>query len=183
MKIKIRRSCQTDLDSVYDLHKKCFKESDCWYKSNIRHYLDKGIIVESIKEDTKKVIGILLQGFITPCNKKYDCDENIGTDYNEDQFDPVNETGKYFLDNNIHFKELYGIVMVCVDPDYRNRGIAKKLIKKHFQDNPNKLLCLNTRRSNINAYSLYKKIGYEHIAFIKNKYFLPTEDSIFMIYQ
>jgi len=59
--------------------------------------------------------------------------------------------------------------------------LAKKLIEKHWQDNPNKILCLNTRRSNINAYSLYKKMGYEHIALIKNKYFLPTEDSIFMI--
>ena len=52
---------------------------------------------------------------------------------------------------------------------------------KHFKDNSNKTICLNTRRSNINAYRLYQSMGYNHIAFIKNKYFLPTEDSIFMI--
>jgi ribosomal protein S18 acetylase RimI-like enzyme len=38
-----------------------------------------------------------------------------------------------------------------------------------------------TRQSNSNAYELYKSMGYIQIAIIKNKYFLPSEDSIFMI--
>jgi ribosomal protein S18 acetylase RimI-like enzyme len=72
--------------------------------------------------------------------------------------------------------------MICVDPEFRGKGLAKKLIEKHWQDNPNKnILCLNTRKTNISAFMLYKLMGYEHIAYIKNKYFLPTEDSIFMI--
>ena len=192
MKIKIRRSCQSDLDKVYDLHAKCFSQSDHWYKSNIRQYLDNGIVVET--KDSNKIIGILLQGSITPCNQDLSDfslfastdvnQENTSkqdTDYKADEFIPVNDTGKLFLEKSIHFKELYGIVMVCIDSEYRGKGLAQKLIEKHWQDNANKVLCLNTRRSNINAYSLYKKMGYEHIALIKNKYFLPTEDSIFMI--
>lgn len=192
MKIKIRRSCQSDLDKVYDLHTKCFSQSDHWYKSNIRQYLDNGIVVET--KDSNKIIGILLQGSITPCNQDLSDfslfastdvnQENTNkqdTDYKADEFIPVNDTGKLFLEKSIHFKELYGIVMVCIDSEYRGKGLAQKLIEKHWQNNSNKVLCLNTRRSNINAYSLYKKMGYEHIALIKNKYFLPTEDSIFMI--
>ncbi len=200
MKIKIRRSCQSDLDKVYELHTRCFVQSDHWYKSNIRHYLDNGIVVET--KDTNKIIGVLLQGSITPCNKPYISEgssgsfslfsntdnankpenkPNLESGYKADEFSPVNDTGKFFLNNSIHFKELYGIVMICIDPEFRGKGLGKKLIEKHWQDNTNKVLCLNTRRSNISAYTLYKKMGYEHIAFIKNKYFQPNEDSIFMI--
>jgi ribosomal protein S18 acetylase RimI-like enzyme len=73
--------------------------------------------------------------------------------------------------------------MICVDKEFRSKGIAKKLIEKHFVDSfkNNNILCLNTRESNINAFMLYKSMGYEHIAYIKNKYFLPDENSIFMI--
>jgi ribosomal protein S18 acetylase RimI-like enzyme len=98
-------------------------------------------------------------------------------EYKEDIFEPINDKGKLFN----QFEEYYGITMICINPRYRGKGLAKKLIIKHFDDNKNMTLCLNTRRSNINAYQLYKKMGYEQIAFIKNKYFLPSEDSVFMI--
>ena len=186
MKIKIRRSAQSDLESVYQLHTNCFSGSDQWYRSNIQHYLDNGILIE-IKE-TNELIGILLQGSITPCNKKMEMNteynEDIfdpvmetNTEYNEDIFDSVNDRGKIFDP----YQKYYGIVMICVHPKFRGKGLAKKLIEKHFDDNKDNIVCLNTRRSNINAYQLYKKMGYEHIGNIKNKYFLPSEDSIFMI--
>ena len=173
MKIKLRRSLQSDLENVYQLHIKCFNNSDQWYRSNIQHYLDNGILIEI--KDTNETIGILLQGNIIPCNKKMDM--NTEYEYKEDIFDPVNDKGKKFDP----YQEYYGIVMICIHPGYRGKGLAKKLIEKHFDDNKNNLVCLNTRRSNINAYQLYKKMGYEHIGNIKNKYFLPSEDSIFMI--
>lgn len=198
MKVKFRRGCQSDLEQVYDLHTRCFVSADHWYKSAIKHYLDKGIIVEVINKDSsKQVIGVLLQGSITPCNLKITAEsanipedsnffdssikQNSDTGYKEDSFEPVTPNGKIFFDNNLHLKDLYGIVMICVDPNFRGKGLAKKLIEKHFKDNPSKVVCLNTRRSNISAFMLYKSMGYEHIAYIKNKYFLPTEDSIFMI--
>ncbi len=196
MKVKIRRSCQSDLEQVYDLHVKCFSQSDHWYRANIRHYLDTGIVVEV--KDTGKIVGVLLQGSITPCNRVFNTDNNnqdislfqdvdkpkdtvTNSGYKADEFSPVTETGKYFLNESLHFKEIDGIVMICVDSEYRGKGLAKKLIEKHWTDNKNSVVCLNTRRSNVSAYMLYKKMGYEHIAYIKNKYFLPTEDSIFMI--
>lgn len=170
MKVKIRRSSNDDLDKIFDLHLKCFDTTDCWYKSAITNYLDSGIVISNEKE----IIGVLLQGMIMPCNKKF-------ADSNEDIFEPVNDVGNIFLQNNDHMREHNGIVMICIHPDYRGKGLAKKLIEKHFQDNKTKLVCLNTRRSNISAYKLYKSMNYIHIGFIKNKYFLPNEDSIFMI--
>lgn len=207
MKVKFRRGCHFDLEQVYELHTKCFSIPDQWYKSTIKHYLDKSIIIETINNDTKKIIGVLLQGGITACNQKMSIETaeqlpdinpfdhssklpnsntqnsqiNLNDGYKEDIFEPVTSNGKTFLLNNLHLRELYGIVMICVDPEFRGKGLAKKLIEKHWKDNSQKVLCLNTRRSNISAFMLYKSLGYEHIAYIKNKYFLPTEDSIFMI--
>ena len=190
MKVNFRRGCISDLNQVYELHTKCFSTPDQWYKSAIKHYLDKAIIVETINKDlTKKIIGVLLQGKITPCNQKItmgsvesvDPANTTNSGYKEDIFQPVSENGKLFLSKNLHLNELDGIVMICVDSEYRGKGLGKKLIEKHWKDNPNKVVCLNTRRSNISAFLLYKSMGYEHIAYIKHKYFLPTEDSIFMI--
>ncbi len=193
MKLKFRRSNQNDLESIYNLHMDCFNTSDHWYKSNIKHYLDKGIVVEFVDSNSNidnkpnQIIGVLLQGSIVPCNKKFNEEElddsthKINSGYKEDIFEPVSSDGEIFFKNNLHYKELYGIVMICVDSKFRGKGLAKKLIEKHFTDNTGKLVCLNTRRTNVNAYLLYKKMGYEHIAYIKNKYFQPTEDSIFMI--
>ncbi len=198
MKVKFRRGCQSDLEQVLDLHTRCFSSPDHWYRSAIKHYLDKGIVVEVLNKDsTQQIIGVLLQGSITPCNQKitaesanvqeepnnFDNSIKTGSDsgYKEDVFEPVSDNGQIFYSNNLHYKDLYGIVMICIDPNYRGKGLGKKLIEKHIKDNPNKVVCLNTRRSNIGAFILYKSMGYEHIAYIKNKYFLPTEDSIFMI--
>jgi ribosomal protein S18 acetylase RimI-like enzyme len=169
--MKIRRSLKIDIDKIYDLHTKCFNSSELWYRPNIQHYLDCGIVIE---KDTE-IIGVLLQGNITPCNRRMDIESE--QEYKEDIFEPINDKGVLFD----QFKEYYGIVMICIHPNYRGKGLGKKLIEKHFDDNKNNLVCLNTRRSNINAYLLYKKMGYEQIGFIKNKYFLPSEDSVFMI--
>lgn len=186
MKLKIRRGTQDDLEKVYELHTKCFSPTDCWYKTTIRPYLEKAIILELT--DSKQIIGVLLQGYIVPCNKKFDIDEetkkenvNSTGNYKEDIFEPVNKSGELFMEKNIQYKQIFGIMMICVDPKYRGKGLAKKLIQKHFVDNTNKVVCLNTRRSNIGAYKLYQTMGYDHIAYIKNKYFLPGEDAIFMI--
>ena len=183
MKLKIRRGNQDDLDQIYELHMRCFSSTDCWYKSSIRPYLERAIVLEL--SDTKQIIGVLLQGYIIPCNKKFDIDENQNSQepdkYKEDIFEPVNKNGELFMEKNIQYKQIYGIMMVCVDPKFRGKGLAKKLMQKHFADNINKVVCLNTRRSNISAYKLYETMGYDHIAYIKNKYFLPSEDAIFMI--
>lgn len=177
MKIIIRKSNNNDLDNIYNLHINCFNSGDTWYKQIIAQYLDKGIIIE-IKE-TNQIIGILLEGNIIPCNKK--CESITSPNYKEDIFEPLTENGQIIFNNNKHFESMYGIVMLCIHPNYRSKGLANKLIQKHFIKNNNKVVCLTTRNSNINAYKLYKYVGYEHVANIKNKYFLPDEDAIFMI--
>ena len=176
MKVTIRKTIKKDLQKVYDLQCRCFSQNDAWYKSSVSNYLKNGLVIET---ENNKIIGVLLQGKMTPCDKTNVLMETLN--YKQDVFEPVSETGKYFLENDLHHEEIHGIVLICVDEDYRGRGLAQKLIEKHFLQNKNKILCLNTRRSNINAFKLYKKMGYEHIAYIKNKYFLPDEDSIFMI--
>ena len=141
MKVKLRRGCQSDLEQVYQLHTKCFSISDCWYKSTIKHYLDKSIILEINNNDSKKkIIGVLLQGSITACNLKiidentnqinaFDNSNNLNDfndGYKEDVFEPITSNGKLFLLNNLHLKDLYGIVMICIDPKFRGKKLSKK---------------------------------------------------------
>ena len=191
MKLIIRRGCNEDLDGVYNLHVNCFPIADCWYKSAIKPHLENGIIIEVANNDKKnKIIGVLLQDYITPCNKKIKLEDQESSEYKEDIFVNkisddinINTIATDFVKNNKQYTPIYGIIMICIDPQYRRHGLAKKLIEKHFLDNENKhtMLCLNARQSNSNACELYKSMGYIQIAIIKNKYFLPSEDSIFMI--
>lgn len=174
MKVILRQSNSKDLESIYDLQIKCFIKSEHWYRSIIQNYLSDGYILEIIlSNNTTKVIGVLLHGEIVPCNEGI---FNNGGDV----FIPNTDYGKYFFDNNLHKNPHHGITMLCVHPKFRNKGLAQKLINKFHNDHNNKTLCLNTRASNP-AYHLYRKLGYEHIGTIKEKYFLPTEDSLFML--
>ena len=176
MKVKLRNTTCIDLDQIYNLHIKCFESNDIWYKYIIKNYLDTGYVIENIENN--QIIAVLLQGDIIPCNHAlFDANAN----YKPDEFIPETEYGKYFNDNKLYFKSFKGVTMICVDPEYRKKGLAKKLINQHFKDNKNSIVCLNTRKTNIEAYNLYKLMDYEHIGYIKNKYILPDEDSIFMI--
>jgi ribosomal protein S18 acetylase RimI-like enzyme len=165
MKLLLRNTDNSDLIKIFNLQVKCFETSDRWYKSIISQYLDNSIVIETLN---KTIIAVLLQGNIIPCDKN-------------DIIIPSSNYGNGFIENNLQFTELFGIVMICVHPRYRRKGLSEKLIKKHFELNKDKLLCLNTRNSNINAINLYNKMGYLEIGTIKDKYFLPNEDSKFMI--
>ena len=167
MKIKIRRSNNDDLDNIYDLQNKCFEIGDQWYKSYIIQYLETSLVIE--KSDTKDLIGVLLQGPIIACN----IDEN-------DKFVTNNKSGEIFKEQKLHFEPTVGITLLCIHPEFRNKGLASKLIDIHFKEHKDDLVCLQTRKSNP-AYNLYIKHGYEHIATIKEKYYNPTEDCYFMV--
>ena len=165
MKLILRNSKSNDLDKIYQLQYDCFNQSDRWYKSIIPQYLNNSLVIETIDNE---IIGVLLQGNILPCE-------------NNDLFIPIDDYGNNFKDKNNHKNDIFGIVMICINPDFRKKGLAQKLINKHLELNNNKLLCLNTRFDNQNAISLYKKMGYIEIGYIKEKYFFPNEDAIFMI--
>jgi len=165
MKLKIRRGESKDLNKIYEMHLKCFDKRDCWYKSAIGDYIRDTIIIEVIDEiDFGRIVGVLLQGNITPCDK----DEKIKR----------NDVNIYINENSSYS----GIMMICIDPENRGKKLGNKLIEKHFLDNPDKILCLNTRKSNVIAQKLYNNMGYIHYGDIENKYYLPDESSHFMIY-
>lgn len=152
-----------DIDEIYNLQISCFSsDTDRWNKNIYRKYIKNSIVIEI----DNKIVSVLIQGYINTAI------------YNSD-FLPVNELGYKFLDE----RELstFGIVLIFTDHKYRKRGLAEILINKHFEINRNKILCLNTRISNLNSIRLYKKLGYEHIANISKYYQYPVEDSIFMI--
>jgi hypothetical protein len=46
--------------------------------------------------------------------------------------------GEEFMKNSNHYKNLFGIVMLCIDQYINKKGLAKKLIDKHFQIANNK---------------------------------------------
>lgn len=188
MKLKVRRSRIEDLESIYDLQVNCFTNVfDRWYKSIISQYINAGIVIEVLS--TGKIVGALLQGDLTACNREVKAEdssfmsENSKDNYKPDYFEATCDLGKYFEEEQLYMKPYKGIAMICVDPEYRGKGLGKKLINKHFIDNKDdsSILCLHTRKSNINAFLLYKKTGYRQIAYVKNKYHSPNEDSIFMI--
>jgi ribosomal protein S18 acetylase RimI-like enzyme len=173
MNILIRKSQPCDLQQVYELSKKCFLYP--LGESEIMSYLDNSFVIEI--KDSSNIIGVLLQGIVITRN--HDLINTLDSNYKPDAFTLINSEHKLFLENNIYFNKIYGIVMLCIDENFRSRGLAQKLIEKHWQDNLNTFSCLNTRVSNSNAYNLYKKLGYQDIAIIKNNYF--HEDSIFMV--
>lgn len=166
--VKLRNSKIEDLDKIYELHKLCFEPADQWYKVMFQHFISNSFVIEKL--DDNSIIGFLLQGPIKPCGKLQD-------DIN---FIPTNNKGIIFKDTNQHFEQHFGISLLAIHPSYRNKGLAQKLIQIHLKTNPNKQLYLTTRNSNPAKY-LYLKMGYEHIANIKEFYLFPTEDAIFMV--
>lgn len=173
MNILIRKSHPSDLQQVYELNKKCFLYP--LDESKIMSYLDHSFILEI--ENSNKIIGALLQGVVITRN--HDLINDVDSNYKPDAFTPINSKNKLFLENNIYYKNIHGIAMLCIDENFRSKGLAQKLIEKHWQNTPNNFSCLNVRVSNHNAYNLYKKLGYQDTAIIKNNYF--HEDSIFMV--
>lgn len=74
------------------------------------------------------------------------------------------------------------ILDVAVDPEVRNRGIARQLI--YFAENLARekgaeFMTLEVRDSNHAARSLYEKLGYLH-AGVRKKYYEGREDAVLM---
>lgn len=179
----MRKSNIDDLDNIYNLHNLCFTFNDRWYKNAICQYIDDSIVI--VTEDNE-IIGVLLQGNFNPIlNDEELVLPNIDDRLvipNIDKGLVVPNIDKDLVVPNID-DEVFGIVMICIHPDYRNKGLASKLINTHIRINNEKKLYLCTRITNTNAILCYKKNGYELIGNIKNKYYLPVEDACFMIYK
>jgi ribosomal protein S18 acetylase RimI-like enzyme len=164
LSMNIRHTTLVDIEEICELQSSCFESGDTWSRYTYLKYIDNSLVIEI----DNKIVSVLIQGHITPSG------------YGK-IFEPVNEVGQKFLDDRKNKQSTFGIALIFTDDSFRKRGLAEMLINKHFELNKNKTLCLNTRISNINSISLYKKVGYNHIANIKNYYNYPSEDSVFMI--
>ena len=117
-------------------------------------YLNNSFVIEI--KDSSNIIGVLLQGILIPRNP--DLINTVDSNYKPDAFTPINSEHKLFLENNIYCKNIHGIAMLCIDENFRSKGLAQKLIEKHWQNNPNNFSCLNVSVLNSSAYNLYKKL-------------------------
>ncbi len=75
------------------------------------------------------------------------------------------------------------ITNVCVDPEYRKRGIANELINALIEEgrkNKIDIFFLEVRESNSAAISLYEKNGFKQISVRKNFYERPVENALVM---
>ena len=155
MEIILRKSNKDDIDNIYNLHLICFSFGDHWYKNAFSNYVDNSLVIEY----DNVIIGVLLQGYFMPLINNDILDRPLNIQYND---------------------LLYGIVMLCIHPTFRNNGLATQLINEHI-NHTNKSY-LNVRKSNIIAIKRYIKNGYIIIGLIKNKYYLPVEDSYIMVF-
>jgi ribosomal protein S18 acetylase RimI-like enzyme len=160
----IRNTTLVDIDEICELQSSCFESGDTWSRYTYLKYINNSLVIEI----DNKIVSVLIQGHITPSG------------YGK-IFEPVNEIGQKFLDDKKNKQSTFGIALIFTDNNFRKKGFGEILINKHFELNKNRTVCLNTRVSNTNSISLYKKVGYNHIANIKNYYNYPSEDSVFMI--
>ncbi len=74
------------------------------------------------------------------------------------------------------------ITNVAVDPDFRRKGMAKRLIAEFEAVLPDDAeeIFLEVRESNAPAIALYEKCGFERIAVRKNFYANPRENAVIM---
>lgn len=69
---------------------------------------------------------------------------------------------------------------IAVVPQYRRRGIAKKLLETVLEESTAEAAFLEVRISNFPAICLYKSFGFEEIYIRKGYYLEPFEDALIM---
>ena len=72
--------------------------------------------------------------------------------------------------------DVYEILAIATIEEYRNKGIAQKLLNKIKIKN----IFLEVRESNQTAINFYKKNKFKEISIRKNYYSKPTENAIIM---
>lgn len=83
-----------------------------------------------------------------------------------------------YMGLQIFSKEGY-VTNVAVLPEYRGRGIAKRLIEEQMKNDMD-FITLEVRESNVPAISLYTKAGFQNVGIRPHFYSNPTENAIIM---
>lgn len=75
------------------------------------------------------------------------------------------------------------ITSVAVEPDFRRKGLAQRLIEEFEKIIPHNTenIFLEVRESNFSAIKLYEKCGFERLSVRKNFYTNPRENAIVMV--
>ena len=84
---------------------------------------------------------------------------------------------------NSRYVDAWHIMNVAVDPDYRGRGIATRLLEQVFEstrDDQRRGYTLEVRVSNDRAISLYEKLGFERQGIRRGYYTDNREDALIM---
>lgn len=93
-----------------------------------------------------------------------------------------NEKVLGYIGFNFVFDEGY-ITNIAVFPNYRNNGIAKKLLQEAISaayGKNLKFISLEVRKSNIFAINLYKNLKFLTVGVRRNFYSFPKEDAFIM---
>ena len=74
------------------------------------------------------------------------------------------------------------IVELAVLPEYRKKGIGRKLVELMLTSVDGlRTVCLEVRASNTPAIALYKAVGFESISVRRGYYDSPKEDAVIMV--
>jgi ribosomal-protein-alanine N-acetyltransferase len=74
----------------------------------------------------------------------------------------------------------YDLINICVKPEHRGKGIAKKMLTNLLAFAKNKPIMLEVRKSNVPAIQLYSSMGFTTISERPNYY--KNEDAWVMKY-
>ena len=76
----------------------------------------------------------------------------------------------------------YEILNIALKPEYQKKGLGFYLVSQIIENHKKKYskYFLEVRKNNLNAISMYKKLGFKYLYERKNYYFSPQEDALVM---
>ena len=91
------------------------------------------------------------------------------------------ENGRFcgYIAVSSQFEETY-IDSIAIAPEFRRKGIAKRLLAEIEQRLDPQRILLEVRKSNAPARALYESAGFQELAIRKDYYNDPVEDGIIM---
>ncbi len=79
------------------------------------------------------------------------------------------------------YDDLWHLMNVAVDPDYRRRGIAREMIERLFEEaGAGSRFTLEVRASNAGAIEMYERFGFRHAGRRRRYYHDNGEDALIM---